>query len=136
MRNAPLRTEGWARRSLDIFSAVVAAVWPGSEAANDARRLGADEFGDRNCPVEFLVDIPPERLLAVASDLRDGGFEVTTWGSVPNGFLLVRAHVRLRPYHLHRLTTRLSRIVRPYAGLAIVLAAAFAGHGGQGGIAA
>jgi hypothetical protein len=129
------RTESWARRSLDAISAAFAAAWPGSTAARDARRLSAEEYAGRVGNVEFLVDLPPERAIAVANDLRDAGFDVVP-SSLPHGFIVVRARLPLRAYHLHRLTTRLSRIVRPYAGIAVVIACAVAQHGVSRGIAA
>jgi len=126
MHAMPVARERWVVRAFDIVSAVFATLWPGSPAASDARRLGADEFGGRTCEVEFLVDVRPERVLAVVNDLQDAGFEiVSAWSALPDGFLLVRTRVRLHPYHLHRLVTRITRIVKPYAGIAIALAGAF-----------
>jgi hypothetical protein len=118
--------EGWVVRAVDVVSAAIATVWPGSTAMSDARRLGADEFGGRKCEVEFLVDVTPERVLAVVDDLHNAGFDVVSvWSALPDGFLLVRTRVRLHPFHLHRTVTRITRIVKPYAGIAIALAGAF-----------
>jgi hypothetical protein len=129
-------TESWARRSFDAITAAFAAAWPGSAAVRDARRLADQEFAGRVCNVEYLVDLPPERARAVANDLRDAGFDVSMPGSLPDGFLVVRARLPLRAYHLHRLTTRLTRLIRPYAGVAIVVACALTHPGASRGLAA
>jgi hypothetical protein len=136
MRYTVIRSESWARRSLDAITAAIAAAWPGSAAVKDARRLASEEFAGRTSTVEFLVDVDAERSLAVAADLRDAGFDVVIPGSLPAGFLVVRARLPLRPYHLHRLTTQLSRLIRPSAGIAIVVACAFAQPGISQGLAA
>lgn len=129
--------EGWVVKAVDVVAAAVATVWPGSTATSDARRLGADEFGGRTCEVEFLVDVAPDRVLAVVNDLRNAGFErVPAWSVLPEGFVLVRKRVRLHPYHLHRAVRRISRIVKPYAGIAIALAGAFGPHAINHGVAA
>jgi hypothetical protein len=117
------QSEGWARRSLDAISAALAAAWPGSAAVRVARRLASDEHAGRVCNAEILVDLPPERACAAASDLREAGFDVSDTGSLPDGFIVVRARLPLRAYHLHRLTTRLTRLIEPYAGIVVVVCA-------------
>lgn len=136
MDRTTVRTESWTRRGLDTISAAFAAAWPGSNAVRDSRRLAPEEFAGRVCTVEFLVDLPPDHAIAAASDLRDAGFDVLPSGSLPSGFIVVRARLPLRAYHLHRLTTRLSRLIGPYAGIAIAVACAFAQPAVQHGIAA
>jgi hypothetical protein len=128
--------DNWARRSLDAVSAALAAAWPGSAAVRDARRLASEECAGRVCNVEFLVDLPPERTPLVVNDLRDAGFDVVVPGSLPDGFVVVRARLPLRAYYLHRLTTRLTRLIKPYAGIAIVVACAFVQPGMPRGLAA
>jgi hypothetical protein len=129
--------EGWIVRTFDVVAAALATVWPGSTSASDARRLGAEEFGGRTCEVEFLVDVAPDRVLAVVDDLRNGGFElVGAWSALPDGFLLVRSRVRLHPFYLHRAVRRITRIVKPHAGIAIALAGAFGPHAINHGVAA
>ena len=125
MHDIDMSREPWARRALDVISAACAAAWPGSGAVRDARRLGADEFAGRLCNVEFLIDLPPDRALLVGNDLRDAGFDVSLPGSLPDGFLVVRTQLPLHAYHLHRLTTRLTRFVKRYATAAIVVACVF-----------
>jgi hypothetical protein len=137
MTAMPIFRERWVDRAFDVVTAAFATVWPGSAAASDARRLGADEFGGRTCEVEFLVDVAPDRVLAVVDDLRNAGFEiVAAWSALPDGFLLVRTRVRLHPYHLHRAVSRMARIVKPYAGIAIALAGAFGPRALNHGVAA
>jgi hypothetical protein len=126
MKVITARKDNWTRRSLDAISAAFAAAWPGSAAARDARRLASEECAGRVCSVEFLVDLPPDRTPLVVNDLRDAGFDVVIPGSLPDGFVVVRARLPLRPYHLHRLTTQLTRLIKPYAGIAIVVACVFA----------
>ena len=125
MHDIDISREPWVRRALDVISAACAAAWPGSAAVRDARRLGADEYAGRVCNIEFLVDLPAERAIVVANDLRDAGFDVSLPGSLPDGFLVVRAQIPVRAYHLHRLTTRLTRLVRRYAAAAVVVACVF-----------
>jgi hypothetical protein len=130
------RNDNWARRSLDAISAAVAAAWPGSAAVRDARRLASEECAGRVCNVEFLVDLPPERAPLAVNDLRDAGFDVVIPGSLPDGFVVVRARLPLRAYYLHRLTTRLTRLINPYAGIAIVIACVFVQPGVSRSLAA
>ena len=122
-------TKGLARRSLDTISAAFAAAWPRSVAAKDARRLAGAEYARRLCTVEFLVDLPPGPTHGVMNDLRDAGFDVSDTGSLPDCFLVVRARLPLRPYHLHRLTNRLTRLIESYAGIAFVDACGLADSG-------
>ena len=137
MHAMQISRERWIVRAFDVGCAAAAAAWPGSTATHDARRLGADEFGGRTCEVEFLVDVRPDRVFAVVDDLRNAGFEVVSaWSALPDGFLLVRTRVRLHPYYLHRAVRRITRIVKPYAGIAIALAGAFGPRAINHGVAA
>ena len=89
------------------------------------------ELGNRNRSfpenrrMHFRIGVNLGEVIVVANDLRDAGFDVSLPGSLPDGFLVVRAQIPMRAHHLHRLTTRLTRLVRRYAAAAVVVACVF-----------
>ena len=108
----------------DGITAAVAALWPWSTSAVEARRLALDGYATGAlADIYYLVsfdDAVPDTALAA---IRGAGFTVRD-AAPKSGFVTVRVQIRLGAFALTVAGARLDRIVEQFGGFATLIGAA------------
>lgn len=110
-------------RLVDVGAAALEALWPRSVAAREVERLTRDGFeAGATYEVDFSVSFDEESAEEAISAIRHAGFTIVERVGSPRVFLIVRAAMPLRAFHLSRTVARLDRLVTPFFGYATLLA--------------
>lgn len=110
-------------RLADAGVAALEALWPRSAAAREVERLTRDGFEPGALyEVDFSVSFDEESAEEAMSAVRDAGFAIVGRVGSPRVFLIVRASMPLRAFHLSRAVALLDRLVTPFFGYATLLA--------------
>ena len=110
-------------RLADAGVATLEALWPRSTAAREVDRLTRDGFeAGAVYEVDFSVSFDEESAEEAMTAIRDAGFTIVERVGSPRIFLIVRASMPLRAFHLSRTVALLDRLVTPFFGYATLLA--------------
>jgi hypothetical protein len=103
-------------------AALLAALWPRSEARREVERLADEGYAAGTlCDVDFVVAFDRESAEHALPAVRSAGFDVGDSSHSARGLVTVRRRMRLNAYDIARTSARLGRVVTRYGGFAEIV---------------